>query len=134
MKLGMHRNKSSCDVLLKRVAQDLKDMAATLGPCIQEEHAMVGQRHLTRHRHVAPADQADIRDGMVRRAKRAGRDPRRAVAGAASDAVDTRRLNGLGEGHRRQGGGEAPCQHRLARARRTQEEDVVAAIRLSYKR
>ena len=43
--------------LLERLAQDLEDMAAELGPCIQEEHAMVGQRHVTRHRHVAPADQ-----------------------------------------------------------------------------
>jgi len=50
------------------LAQDLEDMAAALGPCIQEEHAMVGQRHVTRHRHVAPADQSRIRDGTVGRA------------------------------------------------------------------
>jgi hypothetical protein len=56
---------------------------------------------------------------MVGRAKRAGRDPRRAVAGAAGDAVNTRDLKGLGEGHRRQDGGDPPCQHRLARPWKT---------------
>jgi hypothetical protein len=39
-------------------------MAAALGQFIQEAHAMVGQRHLTRHRHVAPADQPRIREGV----------------------------------------------------------------------
>jgi hypothetical protein len=40
----------------------------------------------------------------------AGRDHRRAVAGEAGAAVDTRRLHGLGEGHRRLDGGEPPGQ------------------------
>ena len=44
----------SANTLLERLAQDLEDMAAELGPFIQEEHAMVGQRHVTRQRHVAP--------------------------------------------------------------------------------
>jgi hypothetical protein len=69
------------ETLLEWLAQDLKDMAAELEPCIQEEHAMVGQRHVARHRHVVATDQSCIRDGMVGRAKRAGRDQRRTVAG-----------------------------------------------------
>jgi hypothetical protein len=40
-------------------------MAAALGPFIQEEYAMVGQRDLARHRHVPPTDQPCIRDGLV---------------------------------------------------------------------
>jgi hypothetical protein len=75
-----------------------------------------------RHRHVAPADQSRIRDGVVGRATRAGRDQRRAVAGAAGDAVDTRGLNRLGEGHRRQDGSERPGEHRLARPRGAEEQ------------
>jgi hypothetical protein len=31
------------NTLLERLPLDLQDMAAALGPCIQEEHAMVGQ-------------------------------------------------------------------------------------------
>jgi hypothetical protein len=110
------------ETLLERLAQDLEDMAAELGPCIQEEHAIVGQRHVTWHRHVAPADQLFIRDGVVRRVTRAGRDPRRARAGAAGVAVNTRGLNGLGEGHPRQDGGEPPCQHRRARPRGAEQK------------
>jgi hypothetical protein len=63
--------------------------------------------------------------GSVGGATRAGRQQRRAAAGAAGDAVDTRRLNGLGVGHRRQDGGESAGQHRLARPWGTKEEDVV---------
>jgi hypothetical protein len=48
------------------LAQDLGDIAAALGQRIQEEHAMVGQRHVTPHRHVAPADQPRIRGGSDR--------------------------------------------------------------------
>jgi hypothetical protein len=42
------------ETLLERLTQDLQDMATELGQFIQEEHAIVGQRHFTRHRHVAP--------------------------------------------------------------------------------
>jgi hypothetical protein len=63
--------------LLARLAQDLDDMAAALGPCIQEKHAVAGQRHLARQRHVAPinprvgmgkwaADKASIDPAWVR--------------------------------------------------------------------
>jgi hypothetical protein len=48
------------ETLLERLPQDLKDVAAELGPCIQEAHAMVGQRHVARPRHVAPANQPRI--------------------------------------------------------------------------
>ena len=36
-------------------------------------------------------------------------DERRAAAGKVGDAVDTRRLDGLGEGHRWQRGGSVVC-------------------------
>jgi hypothetical protein len=76
---------SSCDTLLKRLAQDLEDVAAARRPCIQEEHAMVGQRHLARHRLIAPTDQTHIREGVMGGAKRPGRDQRGAVAGEAGN-------------------------------------------------
>jgi hypothetical protein len=101
----------SCEtLLLERLAQDLQDMAVALWPCIQEAHAMVGQRHVTRHRHLAPADQPRIREGMVGRVTRAGHDQPHAVAGEAGVAVDTRGLKGFSQGHRRQDGGEPPCE------------------------
>jgi hypothetical protein len=68
---------------------------------------------------------------MMRRATRAGGDQRRAIPGEAGDAVDACRLDGLGQSHRRQDGGEPSCQHRCARPWRSQEEDIVTARKLS---
>ena len=48
-----------------------------------------------------------------------------AAAGEAGDAVNTRGLDGLGQGHGRQDGGESAGQHRLARPWRAKDEDVV---------
>jgi hypothetical protein len=84
-----------------------------------------GRDTVAGHRHVAPADQPRIRDGMMGGATRAGRDQRRAVARQAGDAVDTRGLDRFGQGHRRQDGGKAPCQHRLARPRRAEQEEII---------
>jgi hypothetical protein len=86
---------------------------------------------------MAAADQPGIREGLVGRATRAGRDQRRTVAGEAGDAVDAGGLNGLGEGHGRQDGGKSPGQHRRARPWGTKKEDVVGrtpASRLGLQR
>jgi hypothetical protein len=112
----------SCDTLLKGLAQDLQDMAAAFGPCIQEEDAVVRPRHLAWHGEVPTADQPHIRDRLRRRAKGAGGDSRPARPGAAGDAVDARGLEGFGDDHRRQDGGEPPRQHRLPRARGAQQQ------------
>jgi hypothetical protein len=98
---------------------------AARGFSSQEAHAVVGQRPLARQRHVAPADLPDIRDGVMGGATRPGRDHGRAGAGEAGDAVDACGLNGLGESHRRQDGGEPPGQPRLARPGWPQEEPIV---------
>jgi hypothetical protein len=63
----MYRKLYGCDILLKGMAQDFEHMAAALRPFIQQAHAIGYQRHLARHRHLAPDDQTDIRDGVVGR-------------------------------------------------------------------
>jgi hypothetical protein len=70
-------------------------------------------------------DQPRIRDGVMGDVKRAGGDHRRAVAGEAGDAVDTGGLNGRGEGHRRQDGGEPPGQPRRACPREAEQEEIM---------
>src|SRR5262247_3785647 len=68
------------DTLLERLPQDLQHMPAKLRQLIQEEHAIVRQRHLARPRHLAPADQPAIGDGVMRGATRADRHQCGAVA------------------------------------------------------
>ena len=53
------------DAVRERLPQDLEDMAAALGPCIQEAHAVVRPRHLARHGDVSAGNQPYIRDGMM---------------------------------------------------------------------
>jgi hypothetical protein len=55
----------SCGTILERLAQDLQDMGAALREFIQEEHAVMGPRHLARHRHVAPTDPPHVRNGVM---------------------------------------------------------------------
>jgi hypothetical protein len=83
------------------LAQYPEDMAAALGPCIQAAHAVVGPRHLARPRHVTPADQPHIGDGVMQGAKGPGRDQGGTLAREAGDARDARSLNGLSQGHGR---------------------------------
>jgi hypothetical protein len=88
------------DRLRERLPPDRQDMAAALGEFIQKAHAVVGQGHVARHRHGAPAEQPHIREGMVGRATRAGRDQRCPVAGVKAlgepAADQCQQLPGLG--------------------------------------
>ena len=99
-----------CETLRERLAQGLQHTAAALGPFIQAEDAVVGQRYVARQRHVAPADRPDIRDRLMRSATRPGRHHRGAVTGEPSDAMEARGLDGVGQRHRRQDRGESPGQ------------------------
>jgi hypothetical protein len=89
---------SFCNPPLKLLPDHFKDVTSELLELVQNEHPVVRPRHLARRRRVA--------------------------AGAAGDTMGARGLNGLGEGHRRQDGGEPPGQHGLARPRRADEEQA----------
>jgi len=62
------------DTLLEGLAQHLEDVAAELRPFIEQEHAMMCQRHVARPRHLASTDQAHIGDRVMGSATRARRD------------------------------------------------------------
>jgi hypothetical protein len=74
----------------------------------------MGKRPMAVRHHEAAADQSHIREGVVGGATRAGRHQRGAVAGQAGDAVHAGGVEGFGEGHRRQDGGEPACRPRAA--------------------
>jgi hypothetical protein len=90
-------------------------MAFELRQFIQEAHAVVRPRHVPGQRHLAAAEQPDIRDSVMGGAKGARGDQGGAVAGEDGDAVDAGGFNGFGQGHRRQDGGEPARQYQLAR-------------------
>ena len=75
----------------------------------------------------AAADQAGVGDGVVRRAERPLGDQPGGGIEHAGDGVDLGRLQRFVEGERREDGGQALGQHRLARAGRADHENVVAA-------
>jgi hypothetical protein len=63
-----HRHRSASDryhAVIEGATQDLQDVASELRQFIQKEKAIVGQRDLARHRHLALTDQPHIRDGVV---------------------------------------------------------------------
>ena len=74
MRSGRYARLYSYETLLQRLPQDLQDTAPALRQFIQEEYAVVGQRHVAWHRHVAPTARPDIGDGVRRGAARARRD------------------------------------------------------------
>jgi hypothetical protein len=78
---------SFCDTAFQRLAQDFQDGASALRQFIQTEHAVVGQRHVFRHRHLAPIDQPHIGDRVMEGATRARRDDGGAITGTSDHAV-----------------------------------------------
>ena len=87
-------------------------MTAKLGQFIQEEDAVVGQRHFAWQRHLPTPDEPHIGDRVGRGARRAGGDDCGAGAGVAGDAVDASGFEGFREGYCRQNGGQSARQPR----------------------
>ena len=112
------------NTLLQRLTPDLEPMAPALRQPVPKAHAVVRQRPLARHGHVPAGDQADIRDGLVRGTTGASGDQDRAAGGPAGDTVEARGLEGVGQAHRRQDGGEPPRQPRLPRPRRAEHQEI----------
>jgi hypothetical protein len=69
----------SADTIFEGLTQDLQDMAAEPRQLIQKEHTIMRQRHFAGPRHLAAADQADVRYGVVWCGARHGRVGTRAV-------------------------------------------------------
>ena len=112
--------------VLHRLPQDLKHAAVKLREFVEKEHAEMCQRDLAGLWHRAATDQPGLRDGVVRRLERAFGDEA-APAGKPGDGMDLCDLKRLFKFERRQYGREPLGEHRFARARRADEEYVMAA-------
>jgi hypothetical protein len=101
------------------------DKVHLLGRLIEAQAGAMRQRYLARPRHLPAPDQPHLGDRVRRGATRPRGDQGGAGAGAAGDAMDARGLEGVGEAHRGQDGGEPPSQHRLASPRGAEEKEEV---------
>ena len=84
--------------VLERLAQNLEHVLLELRQLVEEEHAVVGERHLARPGHVAAADQAGVGDGVVGRAERPGDEQRCLLRQQPGDGIDLGGLEGLVQG------------------------------------
>ncbi len=115
------------DAVLERLAQRLEHRARELGQLVEQEHAAVRERHLARARARAAADDSRSRGAVVRRAERRHGDER--APGREEPATEWMRVTSSAScpGQRRKDPRQAPREHRLARARRAGEQQVVRA-------
>ena len=131
---GSHGARDPHRAFLERLAQHFQDVPAELRHLVEEEHALVRQADLTRPRRLTAADERDIGDRVVRRAKRPfGHEPG-AAGEEAGDRMDRRDLERLLERQRRQHPGHAPRHHRLSGAGRPHHQGVVPAGRRDLER
>src|SRR3954469_2706437 len=93
---------------------------------------MMGQRNLSRTRNRSTTDQPSIGNCMVRRAIGAVSDQPEARIQHASDAMDFCGLQSFLEGKRRQDCRYTLRQHRLARPRWADHQDVVSTCARNF--
>ncbi len=101
------------DTLRKRLAQDLEDVAAALRPCIENEHAMVGERDGAGHWHLSATDQPHIGDRVIKGMEGASGNAVRAPVGTPGDVLDVHGLEALGHTHEGQHRGQTTHMHAL---------------------
>ena len=118
---------------LQRRAQGIQRLGRIFGQFIEEEHAVVGQRRLARLGFQPAAGQGRHGGRMMRGAERPG-----ARQGPALDQPrhrpDHRGFKQFLRRQRRQQAGQPRGHHRLARARRAHEQQVVSAGRRDLQR
>ena len=124
---GAGRARDGDAAVLERLAHRLEHGGRKLRQLIEKEHAVVGKAHLTRLQRAAAAGHGDVRHRVVRGAKRPDTHDGIVRRRETEDGIDLRGLDHFGAVHRGQNGRQALGEHGLARARRSDEQDVVPA-------
>ena len=111
-----------------RLAQRLQRLAGEFGQLVQEQHAAMGQADLAGPRAMAAAGQRGLGRGMVRFPERRAHDQAAAIqhAGDAVDHADLQRRSRIEVGQQAR---QARGEHGFAGARRSDQQQVVAAGR-----
>jgi hypothetical protein len=113
------------EAVLERLPQRLERRPLELGELIEQKHAAVGEARLARTQMRPSADDRSGRRAVVRRAKGCPRDEWMLPVDEPGNRMDPRHLErGVGL-ERRQDPRQPAREHRLPRAGRTAEENVV---------
>ena len=97
------------------------------GQLVEKEHAMMGERYLAGLRERSAADEGGLTDRVVRKTKRPRPHDARATDEQSGHAVNFRHLERFLQRHRWKNRWKAPREHRLAAARRSDEQKIVTA-------
>ena len=118
------------DAFLQWFTQRVEHRGRELAELVEEQDATVSEADLARsQRGRAASDQRDDRAGVVRRPERRSGHQSTSRHGHAGRRVDHRRRQRVGPAEGRQDAGQALRQHRLARAGRSDQQQMVAACR-----
>jgi hypothetical protein len=120
--------------LFKRLTQHLEGASIELGHLVEEQHAVVRQRDLTRPRNGAATNERHIRDRVMRRAKRPLTEKADARWQCASHGMDRRALQRFVERERRQDRSQPPRHHRLSGTGRALQQEVVPTSSCDFER
>ncbi len=115
--------------VLERLPERLEHRARELGQLVEQQDPAMRERDLTRARARASADDGGRRRAVVRSAERRHGDQRARRREQPADRVDPRHLERLLAPKRRQDPRQPAREHRLARAGRPLEQEVVRARR-----
>ncbi len=126
----------ACDhdlAVLDGLAQGFQHGAGEFRELVHEQHAVVGEADFARFRAAPAADDGGHRGGVMRFAERPDAGDA-AFVQQARQRMDHRGFQRLGGAQRRQDARQTGGQHRLARAGRTDHQDMVAACRGNFQR
>ena len=112
--------------VLERLPERFQDGPRELGQLVEQQHAVVGQARLAGSGSGPAADDRRRGGRMMRGAKRRRSDQRALRRQQAGDRMDPRHLERLLIVQWRKHAGQASREHRLARARRSREQQVMA--------
>lgn len=114
---------------LQRLPQRFQRRTTELRQLVQEQHAVMGERHLSGRDIVAPSHQACVGNSVVRGTEWPLRHQAVSAFQQAAHGMDLAGFQGFFPVQRRQNGREPLSQHGLAGPRRTAEQDIVGARR-----
>jgi hypothetical protein len=113
--------------VLERLSKRFERGTGKFGELVEEEHAAMSERCLSRPRARASADDRRHGGGVVRRSEGRIGQQRPFPRQHSGDRVDSGHLQRLVVGERRQDSDEPAGKHRLAGSGRTREQQVVSS-------